>query len=117
MAKNQFSYLELPTEDVGTLKSFYGSVFGWTHQDWGDDYVTVHGSGLEVGYNGSNEAKSKAPLAMVETDEIEAVLEQVKAAGGTITQPLFQYPGGRRFHFTDPAGNELAVMQPDNPHS
>ncbi|MEK6398680.1 MAG: VOC family protein [Terriglobus sp.] len=117
MAKNQFSYLELPATYVAALKSFYGDVFGWTHQDWGPDYATVHGSGLEVGYNGSDEGRSKAPLAMIQTDEIEAVQEQVKAVGGTITQPIFQYPGGRRFHFTDPAGNELAVMQPDAPHS
>ena len=115
MAKNQFSYLELPATDVASLKSFYGDVFGWTHQDWGPDYATVHGSGLEVGYNGSDEGKSGNPLAMIETDDIEAVEAQVRAAGGSITQPIFQYPGGQRFHFTDPAGNELAVMQPDNP--
>jgi len=117
MAKNQFSYLELPATNVGSLKSFYGDVFGWTHQDWGPDYATVHGSGLEVGYNSSDEGKSVNPLAMIETDEIEAVQAQVKAAGGSITQAIFQYPGGRRFHFTDPAGNELAVMQPDPQHT
>lgn len=117
MAKNHVSYLELPATDVASLKSFYGGVFGWTHQDWGPDYATVHGSGLEIGYNGSDEGKSGNPLAMIETDEIEAVEAQVRAAGGSITQPIFQYPGGRRFHFTDPAGNELAVMQPDKQNS
>ena len=112
MAKNQFSYLELPTDDVFRLKAFYAQVFGWTHQDWGSDYATVHGSGLEVGYNGSPEGRSKAPLAMVETDDIVAAEQQVRAAGGTITAPIFPYPGGKRFHFADPAGNELAVIQP-----
>ncbi|GAA3764165.1 VOC family protein [Terriglobus aquaticus] len=112
MAKNQVTYLELPTEDTAVLKAFYGQVFGWTHQDWGSEYATVHGSGLEIGYNGTEDGRSKAPLPMVETDDIAAAEEQVRAAGGTITVPTFAYPGGRRFHFTDPAGNELAVMQP-----
>jgi len=81
MAKNQFSYIELPATDVASLKSFYGNVFGWTHQDWGADYATAHGSGLETGYNGSDEGRAKAPLAMIETDTIEAVADQVEAAG------------------------------------
>ncbi len=112
MAKNQFSYLELPTQDISTLKSFYGQAFGWTHQDWGPDYATAHGSGLEAGYNGSDDGRSKAPLAMIETDDIAAAEAQVRAAGGTITVATFAYPGGKRFHFADPSGNELAVMQP-----
>ncbi len=113
MAKNQLSYLELPAQHVGTLKRFYGSVFGWTHQDWGAEYATAHGAGLEAGYNGAaEEGRSKAPLAMIETDDIVAMEAAVQAAGGTITVPTFPYPGGRRFHFTDPEGNELAVMQP-----
>lgn len=113
MANNQLSYLELPAKDVTGLKEFYGSLFGWTHQDWGPDYATVHGSGLEVGYNGSEEGRSRHPLAMIETDNIEDMERKVTAAGGSITVPTFQYPGGRRFHFVDPSGNELAVMQPD----
>ena len=112
MRTNQFSYLELPTEDIEVLKTFYGSAFGWTHQDWGPDYATVHGSGLEAGYNGSADGRSRAPLVMIETDDIAAAEAQVRANGGTITMPTFAYPGGRRFHFADPSGNELAVMQP-----
>ncbi|MBE7181831.1 MAG: VOC family protein, partial [Terriglobus roseus] len=102
MAKNQLAYLELPTENVTVLKDFYGQAFGWTHQDWGPDYATVHGSGLEVGYNGTEDGRSRAPLAMIETDDIAAAEEQVRAAGGRITVPTFAYPGGKRFHFADP---------------
>ncbi|SEC57013.1 VOC family protein [Terriglobus roseus] len=114
MAKNQVAYLELPTQDVASLKQFYGSLFGWSHEDFGPDYAAVHGSGLEAGYNGGSDGRSRAPLAMIVTDHIEAMEGQVVAAGGKITVPTFAYPGGRRFHFTDPAGNELAVMQPDS---
>jgi predicted enzyme related to lactoylglutathione lyase len=113
VAKNQFSYLELPAKNVANLKTFYGTVFGWTHQDWGPEYATVHGSGLEAGYNGTaEEGRSKAPLAMIETDDIATMEAAVQAAGGTITVPTFAYPGGKRFHFTDTEGNEPAVMQP-----
>ncbi|HEV2645591.1 MAG TPA: VOC family protein [Acidobacteriaceae bacterium] len=111
MPKNQFAYLELSSTHLPTLKRFYGTLFGWTFEDFGDDYVAVHGSGLEAGFNAHPDSKSKAPLAMVETTEIEAMEARVRDAGGTITMPIFAYPGGRRFHFVDPDGNELAVMQ------
>src|SRR5205823_15102477 len=112
MPENQFSYLDLPTNNVATLKSFYGELFGWTFEDYGEDYATVHGSGLEAGFNGHAGSRSKAPLAMIETTEIEAMEVRVREAGGTITVPTYAYPGGRRFQFLDPDGNELAVMQP-----
>ena len=113
MPDTQFSYLELPSNNVAVSKRFYGTLFGWTFEDYGDDYATVHGSGLEAGFNGDAGSRSKAPLAMIETTEIDAMEARVRDAGGIITAPTFQYPGGRRFHFTDPDGNELAVMQPD----
>lgn len=111
MQKNKLAYLELPTTDVASLKKFYGSLFGWTFQDFGGDYAAFSDSGLDGGFNGVSKDKTKAPLAIIETDEIEGVQEQVRSAGGVITTPIFPYPGGRRFHFTDPSGNELAVMQ------
>jgi predicted enzyme related to lactoylglutathione lyase len=111
MSKNQLSYLELPSTNVANLKDFYGSLFGWRFEDFGEDYATVHGAGLEAGFNGDPASKSKAPLPMIETTEIEVMEAKVRDAGGTITMPTFAYPGGRRFHFVDPAGNELAVME------
>jgi predicted enzyme related to lactoylglutathione lyase len=114
MAVNHLSYLELPAGDIATLQSFYGDLFGWTYQSWGEDYATVHGSGLEIGFNADPSHRSKAPLCMVETDRIEEMESQVRKAGGTITVPTFEYPGGRRFHFVDPSGNELAVFQPNS---
>jgi predicted enzyme related to lactoylglutathione lyase len=114
MSENKFAYLELPTEDVAKLKSFYGQLFGWTFQDYGDDYASFGGAGLDGGFNGDPGTRPQAPLAIIETTNIESLLERVREAGGTITLPTFSYPGGRRFHFRDPSGNELAVLQTGN---
>ena len=93
------------------MKGFYGSLFGWSFQDWGGDYTAFFESGVDGGFHAGDEHRTKAPLVIVETDNIEAMEEQIRQNGGTITLPTFEFPGGRRFHFTDPAGNELAVMQ------
>ena len=97
MAKNQLAYLELPSANVSALKQFYGTLFGWTYEDFGPDYAAVHGAGLDAGFNGDPASKPKAPLAIVEPTEIELMQEKVRNAGGTITMPIFAYPGGRRF--------------------
>jgi predicted enzyme related to lactoylglutathione lyase len=112
MAQNKIAYVELPSTNVATLKTFYGQLFGWTFQDYGDDYAAIEDAGVDGGFNGDAAGKSKAPLVIIESIDIQATLEQVKAAGGTITMPIYGYPGGRRFHFIDPSGNELAVFQP-----
>ena len=111
MSENKIAYLELPSTDVPALKSFYGQLFGWTFQDYGDDYAAIEGAGVDGGFNGDPATKPKAPLAIIETADIAAMLERVEQAGGTITMPVFTYPGGQRFHFLDPSGNELAVLQ------
>jgi predicted enzyme related to lactoylglutathione lyase len=109
MSKNKIAYLELPAADVSKLKAFYGPLFGWSFQDYGEDYAAFSNSGLDGGFNAEN--GTAAPLVVIETDEIETMEAKVREAGGTITMPTFSYPGGRRFHFLDPSGNELAVMQ------
>jgi uncharacterized protein len=112
MSQNKIAYVELPSTNVPTLKTFYGQLFGWTFEDFGDEYAAVHDAGLEAGFNGDPGSQSKAPLVIIEATDIQATFEQVKAAGGTITMPIYGYPGGKRFHFLDPSGNELAVFQP-----
>jgi predicted enzyme related to lactoylglutathione lyase len=112
MSKNKIAYVELPATNVANLKTFYGQLFGWTFQDYGDDYAGLEGAGLDGGFNGDPAGKSKAPLVIIESADIQATFERVKAAGGTVTMPIYGYPGGRRFHFLDPSGNELAVFQP-----
>ena len=101
----------MTSTNVATLKDFYGSLFGWTFEDFGEEYAAVHGAGLEAGFNGDPASKPKASLPIIETTEIEVMEAKVRDAGGTITKSTFAYPGGRRFHFVDPDNNELAVMQ------
>ena len=115
MAKNPIVYLELPLNDVAAGKKFYQSVFGWSFKDFGPDYKEFSDSGINGGLNGAGpeQGQSKAPLAVIDTNDLEAMEKQIVAAGGTITLPIFACPGGRRFHFADPSGNELAVMQRD----
>jgi hypothetical protein len=111
MSSNKIAYIELPATSTGEVKTFYGSLFGWSFQEWGTDYVAFSESGMDGGFNAGNEHRTKAPLVIIETTDIQAMEQRVQRAGGTITLPTFKFPGGSRFHFTDPSGNELAVMQ------
>jgi uncharacterized protein len=113
MFKKKLAYVELPATSTAEMKAFYGALFDWSFQDWGSDYTAFSESGLDGGFNAGNEHRTKAPLLVIETDDIRATEERVQQAGGTITLTTFKFPGGRRFHFIDPGGNELAVMQPD----
>jgi len=109
---NQIDFVELPAPSVARLeraKTFYSRVFGWTYESWGDDYADIKGSGLASGLNADASHKAKHPLVVVYTSDLEAAHERVRAAKGKITRDIFSFSGGRRFHFEDPAGNELAV--------
>lgn len=114
MQKNKLIYLELPATDVSAMKTFYGDLFGWTFQDYGLTYAAFSNSGVEGGFNGDSDQRTSAPLAVIETDDIATMEASIRKAGGTITVSTFSFPGGRRFHFRDPHGNELAVMQAED---
>lgn len=102
-------YVEMPGGDLPKLKAFYGAAFGWSFTDYGPDYAAF-AEGLDGGFHaGGEEGAVEKPLVILYAHDLEAMETKVKAAGGTITRPIFSFPGGRRFHFTDPAGNELAV--------
>ena len=83
--------------------------FGWRFVDYGPTYAAFDGAGLDGGLQGDAAAAPAKPLVILFARDLEAALAKVEAAGGTITAPIFSFPGGRRFHFRDPAGNELAV--------
>lgn len=105
----KLDYLEMPATG-GTLdrtKSFYAAVFGWSFTDYGPSYSAFE-EGLDGGFHTDPAASSK-PLPILYSENLEATLAEVEAAGGRILKPIFSFPGGRRFHFADPAGNELAV--------
>lgn len=112
MPKTPIAYIELPSLNVERSKHFYASLFGWTFEDFGPDYAAIHDAAVEGGFNGDEASRTKAPLVLLQTDDLDRMFEKVKAAGATITAPIFPYPGGRRFHFTDPEGNELGLLQP-----
>lgn len=112
----QIDFIEFPGADAATLqkvKAFYGKAFDWEFQDWGDRYVDTASSGLGAGFNAEPAHAPRQPLAVILATDLEAALQAVQAAGGRISRAIFPFPGGRRFHFIDPAGNELAVWAPE----
>jgi D-aminopeptidase len=102
-------YVELAVTDIEAAKAFYSSVFGWKMQDWGPEYSSFEDGRLNGGFRLEQEVTRGGPLIVMYTLDLEAVEAGVRANGGTIVQEIFSFPGGRRFHFTDPSGNELAV--------
>lgn len=106
----RISYVEMPVADVGGARDFYANAFGWSFTDFGPDYSATTGGDVDVGLNGSEDHAIAQLLPVVEVQDLEGALEKVVAAGGSITVPIFAFPGGRRFHFRDPAGNELGVF-------
>jgi predicted enzyme related to lactoylglutathione lyase len=109
---NCFDFIECPAKSIDALnrsKDFYRSVFGWSYKDWGDDYADTQSSGLSSGINADPSHRSSYPLVVIYTADLEDVREKVVESKGIITREIFSFPGGRRFHFADPAGNELAV--------
>ena len=106
----RIDYIELPVTDIGRARAFYSTVFGWKMTDWGPDYASFEDGRLAGGFRPvEGPIERGGPLVVVYAIELEAIEEQVKDAGGTIVVPTFSFPGGRRFHFTDTEGNELAV--------
>lgn len=106
-------YLELPAADRERSTSFYGAVFGWAFTDFGPTYGSTMSGDTDVGIQADPNEKTVAALPVIAVGDLEATLAAVTAAGGTITRAVFAFPGGRRFHFRDPDGHELAAMQPD----
>jgi predicted enzyme related to lactoylglutathione lyase len=102
----KLDYLELPGGDLPATKTFYADAFGWQFIDYGPSYAAFN-EGLDGGFD--VDAATQKPLPVLWAHDLEAMVQKVTAAGGEITLPIFDFPGGRRFHFRDPAGNELAV--------
>jgi predicted enzyme related to lactoylglutathione lyase len=103
-------YIELSVTDVGEAKRFYGAAFEWRFNDYGPDYAGIRGDGREAGgLRRVESVRPGGPLVVLYSRELEATLAQVRGAGGRIVTEPFAFPGGRRFHFADPSGNELAV--------
>lgn len=105
----RIDYIEFPVPDVAPAREFYRRVFGWKFTDYGPDYTSFEDGRLTGGFRGGEAAVGGGPLVVLYAVDLEAVAAAITAAGGQITQPTFAFPGGRRFHFRDPSGHELAV--------
>jgi len=105
------NYIEFPLVDANATKAFYGAVFGWVFQDWGPTYISFSGAAVEGGFNGESGVAATAPgvLVVLYGNDLEALQSAVEAAGAEVVRPIYAFPGGRRFHFRDPNGNELAI--------
>jgi len=113
--REMINYVELPAKDIPATKAFFERAFAWSFIDYGDEYTAFNNSGIEGGFFKSELVSSTANgacLLVLLSDDLEASELRVKSAGGTISQAIFSFPGGRRFHFTEPSGNELAVWSP-----
>lgn len=106
---HRINYIEMQAGDFGSVKDFYGSVFGWTFTDYGPDYTAFNDGALDGGFAKGNKRAQGSPLVILYSDNLEKTRDAVTAAGGTLLQDIYVFPGGRRFHFADPAGNELAA--------
>ena len=109
-AENRIDYVEIPVTDVQKARAFFEAMFGWSFQEWGDDYLSFNDGRLDGGIRRSDEpAGSSGVLLVFYSDDLERDVEKVKRLGATITQDIFSFPGGRRFHFLDPVGTEFAI--------
>lgn len=109
----RLNYVELPVRDVATAKAFYEAAFGWTMSEFGPTYAATLTGDTDIGLQGDASEATRTPLAVIEVENLEAALDSVTQAGGMIVRPIFAFPGGRRFQFLDPSGNELACVKPD----
>jgi predicted enzyme related to lactoylglutathione lyase len=108
-AQNQIDYIELSANDIAATKHFYSTVFGWKFEDYGPDYTSFFDGRLAGGFARGTSPAGRGILLVIYAADLAVSQQNIKAAGGVISKDTFSFPGGRRFHFTDPNGNELAV--------
>ena len=113
MAKSEndrrIDYIEMNVADIARSKAFYGAAFGWTFSDYGPDYCEFRDGRLTGGFTTHAKPSPGGPVVILYADDLPGTQRQVEAAGGRISAPIFDFPGGQRFHFLDPDGYELAV--------
>jgi predicted enzyme related to lactoylglutathione lyase len=106
------NYIEFTARDMAATKAFFSEVFEWDFEDYGPEYTAFSNAGIDGGFYKSeltSNSDNGSMLVVFFSDALEQTLEKVEKAGGAIVKPIFSFPGGRRFHFTDPSGNEFAV--------
>ncbi len=107
--ENKIDYLEFPATDIEGSKLFYSTVFGWKFEDYGPEYTSFSDGRLSGGFSSRIAAPAKGLLIVIYCQNLNEAQRRIRDAGGAVVKATFAFPGGTRFHFTDPNGNELAV--------
>lgn len=107
----RLNYVELPVREIGASKEFYEQAFGWSMSEFGPTYAATISGDTDIGLQADTHEATRAPLPVIEVEDLEAAQAAVEQAGGSIVRAIFAFPGGRRFHFLDPSGNELAAVK------
>ncbi|HLY17551.1 MAG TPA: VOC family protein [Bryobacteraceae bacterium] len=107
--QGRIDYIEFPATDMQATKTFYAGLFGWKFTDYGPDYTSFEDGRIAGGFARQNAVARPGQLTVIYAADLEGMEAKVRAAGGGIVKEIFSFPGGRRFHFTDPNGNELSV--------
>lgn len=113
----KINYVEFPAKNIQSTKDFFAEVFGWSFQDFGPDYTAFSNQGLDGGFYKAelhSATSNGAALLIFYSADLEATQDKIENANGVIVKPIFLFPGGRRFHFTEPSGNEFAVWSEKN---
>ena len=109
-AENRIDYVEIPVTDPARARDFFAALMGWEFQDWGPDYISFNDGRLDGGFRRCEEpARSNGVLLVFFSEDLERDRDRVTELGASISQDIFEFPGGRRFHFVDPLGNEYAI--------
>jgi len=109
-AENRIDYVEIPVTDLKKARKFFSAFFGWSFPEWGDDYMSFNDGRLDGGFRRAAEiAPSTGVLVVFYSEDLKRDFERVQELGATISEPIFAFPGGRRFHFVDPTGTEYAM--------
>jgi predicted enzyme related to lactoylglutathione lyase len=107
--ESRIDYIEFPATDIAKTRAFYTGLFGWKFTDYGPDYTSFADGRLAGGFFTKDTVTPGGALVVIFSSDLAGMQAKVQAAGGAITKEIFPFPGGRRFHFTDPSGNELGV--------
>ena len=111
-AHEKINYVEIPASDLGAVKDFFTEVFAWKFSDYGSEYTAFKHSGLDGGFyksDAQNRSDNGGALVVIFSENLQHTLDKVMQSGAKITKPIFKFPGGRRFQFLDPCGNEWGV--------
>ncbi|WP_299118523.1 VOC family protein [uncultured Tenacibaculum sp.] len=109
MNNNHINYIEFKAKNIEKIKQFYSKAFDWTFTDYGPTYTAFSSSGLEGGFEKTDEEINNGALVVLYNENLEEIKKHIIELNGTISKEIFSFPGGKRFHFKDPSGNELAI--------